>query len=127
VNERVAAELALLRSAYPEAELHGEGPWARIPAYPIDESIWGRATVEAAFQFVLPGQPPYGFWVRPGLTLATGAAIQNYSYPVETSFGPDWGQFSWSPEDWSAQEDPRPAGNMLRWARSFAQRLAEGA
>ena len=83
--------------------------------------------VEVAFQFVLPGQPPYGFWVRPGLTLATGAAIQNYSYPVETPFGPGWGQFSWSPEDWSAQEDPRAAGNMLRWARSFAQRLAEGA
>ena len=76
---------------------------------------------------MLPGQPPYGFWVRPGLTLITGEAISDYQFPVATPFGDGWGQFSWSPENWSTNDDPRHAGNMLRWAQSFARRLSEGA
>ncbi len=127
MNERLAAELELLRTAFQDAEFREEDLWARIPAYLISPEVWGRTTCEIAFRFVLPGQPPYGFWVRPGLTLISGAPIQNYSYPVATGFGDGWGQFSWSPEEWAPGADVRHGANMLRWAQSFATRLAEGA
>jgi hypothetical protein len=126
VNDRVAAEFERLRSVYPDAELHEDDQSVRIPMYPLDESIWGVSSCEVAFSIPLPGQPPYAFRVRPGLMLASGEAILNYSYPVATVFGSDWGQFSWSPENWTAADDAK-AGGVLRWARSFADRLAEGA
>jgi len=125
--ERLGAELALLRTAFPDAELREEDLWARIPIYPISEGLWGRASSEVAFRFVLPGQPPYGFWVRPGLTLVTGSTIQSYSYPVATGFGEGWGQFSWTAEEWSPGADVQRGANMLQWAQSFAIRLGEGA
>lgn len=127
MNERLAAEVALLRTTFPDIEFREEDLWARIPAYPVPEQIWGRPECELAFRFVLPGQPPYGFWVRPGLALLSGAGIQNYSHPVATGFGEGWGQFSWSPEHWAPGADVRRGANMLRWAESFATRLAEGA
>jgi hypothetical protein len=126
MTERMAQELELLRTGFPKAELR-EDLWARIPAYPIDKVIWGRSRIEVAFRFVLPGQLPYGFWVRPGLALPSEVAIQSYGYPVDTPFGPGWGQFSWTPDNWSTGDNPKVAGNMLRWALSFAQRLAEEA
>lgn len=127
MNERLRAELEVVRSAFPDAELREADLWARIPVYPISEEVWGGTTCEVAFRFVLPGQPPYGFWVRPGLTLVSGAAVQNYSYPVATGFGDGWGQFSWSPEEWAPGADVCRGANMLRWVQSFAMRLAEGA
>jgi hypothetical protein len=122
----VAAELERLRSVYPDAELHADEQSVRIPTYPLDKSIWGVSSCEVALSIPLPGQPPYAFRVRPGLALVSGDAIQNYSYPVATVFGSDWGQFSWSPENWTAADDAN-VGGVLRWARSFADRFAEGA
>jgi hypothetical protein len=126
MSDRIAAEMAILRTVFPDAELHADGQTVRIPAYPLDRSIWGLTSCEVAFAIALPGQPPYAFRVRPGLSLITGAQIQNYSYPVTTAFGSDWGQFSWSPEIWTAADDAK-MGSVLSWARSFADRLAEGA
>lgn len=127
MNDRLDAELEWLRTDFPDAELREDDLWARIPLYPISEELWGRTSCEVAFRFVLAGQPPYGFWVRPGLALVRGAPIQNYSFPVATPFGEGWGQFSWSPEEWTPRADVRRGANMLQWARSFATRLAEGA
>jgi hypothetical protein len=127
MNERLASELELLRTAFPDVEFREEDLWACIPSYAIPPDVWGRATCEVAFRFVLPGQPPYGFWVRPGLSLVGGAAIQNYTYPVATAYGDGWGQFSWGAEEWLPGADVRRGANMLRWAQSIAVRLAEGA
>lgn len=125
MNERLAEELELLRTAFPDAELR-EDLWALIPAYPLRADIWGRSSCEIAFHFVLPGQPPYAFWVRPSLRLASGAMPANYTDGVETVFGPGWGQFSWAPEEWLPAADVRRGANMLRWAQSFDLRLTEG-
>ena len=127
MNERVRAELEWLRTGFPDAEFLEDVLWARIPSYPLPEALWGRSSCELAFRVVLPGQPPYGFWVRPGLSLLDGRPIQNYSYPVATGFGEGWGQFSWGPEEWVPRAAVRRGANMLVWARSFALRLAEGA
>jgi len=128
VNERTLAELQLVRSVYPLLEFREGDGWARLPSFPTQADLWDHRHVEVAFRFPeLPGQPPYGFWVRPGLALVSGTTIQNYSYPVATPFGDGYGQFSWSPDEWRPAADVRLGSNMLHWLESFKARLAEGA
>lgn len=127
--ERVHEELELLRTVYPDLEYRGDGDehWVRLPSYSVPEG-WSHPEVEVAFQIPPSvGQAPYAFRVRPGLQLDTGAQINNYTYPVTTPWGEDWGQFSWSPSTWVPTEDIRTGANMLHFVRSFAERLREGA
>jgi hypothetical protein len=129
MNERVEEELELLRAAYPDLDYLKEGEihWVRIPSYPVPEG-WSHAEVEVAFQIPpSAGQAPYTFRVRPGLQLADGGTPNNYTYPVTTPWGDDWGQFSWSPIEWVLKADIRAGANMLNFVRSFADRLREGA
>jgi hypothetical protein len=123
MNERVEAEAAIVRAAYSEMECREDG-WARIPAYPIPPG-WGVEIAEAAFLFPpgLPGQKPYGFWIRPPLLLPNGTWPTN-STPANTGFGSGWQQFSWD-VDWSPGAEPEQGTNMLDWVRSFALRLRE--
>jgi hypothetical protein len=127
--ERVQEEVELLRTAYRDLEYRQEAGvhWVRISSYAVPEG-WSHAEVEVAFQ--VPGsigQAPYAFRVRPGLRLEGGGQINNYTYPVTTPWGDDWGQFSWSPVTWVPKEDIRAGANMLNFVRSFADRLREGA
>jgi hypothetical protein len=126
---RLEEEVALVRSGYPELQVMHEVLWALIPSYPIPEDLWTCGTVEIAFQFPqnLPGQQPYGFWVRPGLELQGGGAINNYTYPISTPFGEGFGQFSWAPEVWAPAANVAAGTNMLDFVRSFLRRLEEGA
>lgn len=126
MSDRLEGERDLLRSALPQIEFRDADPWARIPVYPVPNDIWTADECEIAFQMVIPGQTPYGFWVRPGLALKSGAQVQNYSYPLATPFGEGWGQFSWSPEEWAPRDDLGRGATMLQWVRSFAERLREG-
>lgn len=126
MTDRVRAELELIRTRYPELEFREEDHWARIPSYPVLDD-WGVERVEIAFRVPanLPGEQPYGFWVRPPLTAPGGVAATNTSGPVETGFGSGWQQFSWSPEIWRPGAEPRQGTNMLDFVRSFAHRLRE--
>jgi hypothetical protein len=129
MNGRVKEELELLRGVYPHLEYRLEGGihWVRIPSYPVPEG-WSHAEVEVAFQILSSaGQAPYAFRVRPGLTLAENGQPNNYTYPVDTPWGNDWGQFSWSPAEWVPKTDIRAGANMLNFVRSFRDRLREGA
>ena len=128
MNERIEQELALLRTVYPDLEWHPESLWVRIPSYPLPDGVWQRSGIELAFQLPqnLPGQQPYGFWVRPGLQLANGGVPNNYTYPVSTPLGEEWGQFSWSLASWQPQADITAGSNMLNFVRSIANRLREG-
>jgi hypothetical protein len=126
---RIEEEIALVLRAYPDLEFQSADLWARIPSYPLPDGIWHQEIVEVAFQFPagLPGQQPYGFWVRPGLELRTGGTISSYTFPVTTPFGDQFGQFSWSPEVWTPRAEITAGTNMLDFVRSFSRRLAEGA
>jgi hypothetical protein len=128
MNERIEQELALLKTVYPDLEWHPESFWVRIPSYPLPDEVWERSEIELAFQMpqILPGQQPYGFWVRPGLQLANGGTPTNYVYPVATPLGERWGQFSWSPLSWQPKAEITAGSNMLNFARSIADRLREG-
>jgi hypothetical protein len=131
--ERLEQELALLRSGYPDLEYRSvDGAhWVRIPAYPVQRGWeYGGATVDAvevAFQIpAQTGQAPYAFYVRPQITLARGAAPSNYTANATTPWEGEFAQFSWSPlEEWVPKADLRAGANMLNFARSFADRLAE--
>lgn len=126
---RVHEELELLRTAYPDLDYRDEGGihWVRIPSYAVP-SGWTPGRVEVSFQIpAMVGQAPYAFRVRPHLGRTDGGQPGNYTYPVTTPWGDDWGQFSWSPVEWVPKADIRAGANMLNFARSFADRLREGA
>src|SRR5436190_12567539 len=119
--ERLEEELALLRSGYPDLEDRSvDGVhWVRIPAYPVP-SGWergGGAVDPAEIVFQIPAQPaqaPYGFYVRPAITLAGGAAPSNYTATATTPWGSDFAQFSWAPlGPWVPKTDIRAGANML--------------
>jgi hypothetical protein len=125
MSDRIEAELALLRCQHPDLEYLEDGHWVRLPRYPVP-AAWSLSEVETAFQIPLEAAiAPYGFSVRPGLTVAGGAIPGNYQYPVPTPWGADWGRFSWSPLTWAPHADPCAGDNMTHFARSFADRLAE--
>jgi hypothetical protein len=127
----VEENLALLRTTYPDLEyrLDTEVHWVRIPSYPVLSEIWTVDGVDVAFRIqARAGEQPYGFWVRPGLALASGETINNYTFPTTTPWGDDWGQFSFSPaEEWQPKADIRLGPNMLNYARGIGERLREGA
>ena len=129
--EWVESNLTLLRGAYPKLEHRPEDSvhWVRIPSYPLPSEIWTVQAAEIAFRIPqLAGEAPYGFWVRPGLSLVSGAAIGNYSYPTTTPWGGNWGQFSFAPVgQWQPQANVQAGANMLRFARGIGERLQEGA
>jgi hypothetical protein len=124
---RLAHELELLRARYPDLEyLDRDGHWVRIPRYPVPVG-WSDTAVEVAFR--IPPEPataPYAFYVRPPLLLASGAIPSNYTPTATTPWGAGFAQFSWSPLDaWIPKADVAAGANMLNFAASFADRLAE--
>ncbi|MGH2936553.1 MAG: hypothetical protein ACRDPE_00340 [Solirubrobacterales bacterium] len=125
MTERIQAELQLIRAAYPGVEV--SGLWGRIPGYPIPEDWHAAGDSELAFQFPaeLPGQEPYGFWLRPALVLPGGGVPSNSSGPVDTPFGNGWQQFSWAFDGWAPGPRPTAGTNMLDFVRSFGRRLKE--
>lgn len=129
MNERIEQELALLMTVYQDLEWHPDTLWVRMPVYILPVGVWRLSQVELAFQMPqdLPGQQPYGFWVRPNLEPAGGGAPTNYTYPVSIALGEGWGQFSWSPAAWQPQVEIAAGSNMLDFVRSIADRLREGA
>jgi hypothetical protein len=125
--EHLEQELELLRTAYPDLEHRPvDGAlWVRIQSYPVPEG-WSHSSVEVAFQIpAQAGQAPYAFYVRPALRFAGGGTPSNYTPTAPTPWGTDWAQFSWSPLTWMPKADIRAGANMLNFARSFADRLAE--
>jgi len=132
--DRLEAELALLRTAYPDLVhvVADDGVhWAKIPDYPLPSGWFSNGTpcksVELAFRIPTQvGQAPYGFLVHPAIQLAGGATPSNYSPNVATPWGSDFAQFSWSPlGPWIPKTDITAGANMLNFASSFADRLRE--
>ena len=128
-HSRVDEELELLRRNFPELEYLANGNWVRLPRCVLPDALWDPEVVEVCFQIPekIPGQAPYGFYVRPGLAAQSGQTISNYVYPAPTAFGADWGKFSWQLEGWAPAADLIAGTNMLNFARSIADRFAQGA
>ena len=87
------------------------------------------STTPIAFQIpVQPGQAPYAFYAHANLTFR-GQVPTNYTAAAAGTvpFAGTWAVFSWAPETWTWTEQPADGANMTHFARSFTERLAEGA
>lgn len=130
MQERIEAELALLRGRYPDLEYRPEGHWVKIPRYPLPAG-WSGSETDVAFQIPVgfPGTPPYGIYVPGGITF-NGTRPDNYTEPAPSQppISGSWGIFSWTPDDgaWRATTDPTTGSNLLNWVIGFAQRFREG-
>ena len=130
MQERIEAELRLLRGRHPDLEYRPEAHWVKIPKYPLSAG-WSGPETDAAFQIPVgfPGTPPYGIYVPAGITF-NGARPDNYTEPAPSQppFDGSWGIFSWAPEDgeWHPTADPATGSNLLNWVIGFAQRFREG-
>ncbi len=127
MNEWVEAELGRLRAAFPELDCPNGEMWCRLGDYDLPAG-WSHSRVELAFQVPagIPGQDPYGFWIRPAITLADGRMPTNASGPVEVPLlGSGWLQFSWAPENWRWGPTPGEGLGMVDFVRSVERRLRE--
>lgn len=129
MNERVAAEVALLQSHFPKAILHNSGRWVLIPEWKMPD-IWSLPLVSICFQIPenYPGQKLYAFYVSPSdSTLKSGQPIQNAQPGVsDPPFGGTWLKFSWELETWQPKADPRQGSNLLNFVNTFRNRLEQG-
>jgi hypothetical protein len=68
MQARIADELALLRTRFPDLEYRDEGQWVCIPTFPVTLG-WNRTTTQIAYQITVgfPGTPPYAFYVPVGI------------------------------------------------------------
>jgi hypothetical protein len=127
VTSRVDVELALLREEWPGLTYELTGQWVLLPCYPLPEG-WSKSSAPVAFQIPLgpPGTPPYAFYLD-GAVAYGGQQPGNYAATAAgVPFPGTWGVFSWAPEGWPWAEDPANGANMSSFARSFADRFAEG-
>lgn len=132
---RIEQELALLHEPYPDVEHqeHGGEDWFRLPTYPFPEG-WrvADASITSApvvFRIVVayPSAEPYGFYAPAGVNFS-GNPPTNPGSGASPPFGGSWQHFSWAPDgSWAPTADVRRGSNLLVWARSFGQRLREGA
>jgi hypothetical protein len=118
-------QLALLRGAFPDVEYLPAEHWCRIAQFKVPPG-WSAEVVELCFRITeSEAIAPYGFWVRPALTLPGGAMPTNCAAGVQTGFGAGWAQFSWAPVTWRPAVNGDAGDNILHFVRSFADRLKE--
>jgi hypothetical protein len=131
MSDWVDAELAALRNWWPELEyVEASGVhWVLIKDFPVPPR-WDTSTADLAVRIPagLPGEQPYGFWIKSGIALATGAQVTNYTFPSAIlPFTDDnqWGQFSWSYDGWAAPSAPGQPAVMPLFVQSVSRRLGE--
>jgi hypothetical protein len=128
VNERIEAELALLRLHYDTVEHIEAGGlhWFRVaPVRTADH--WSAETTPAVFSVTqgYPGAPPYGFYV-PADLMFKGAPPAEHPAPHQPPFVGTWRFLSWNAEGWRATADVASGSNLWGWVRGFVQRFREG-
>ncbi len=113
-------QLAILREVFGELEVHDD--LVVLPRYPVPTEVWNQSEVAVCFR--LPAEPavaPYGFWVLPMLIPCSDVLPTDHYQCAQAPLGgnQEWGFFSWSPDGWTVSD------NILTFARSFAERLAQ--
>jgi len=131
LEERIKAELEMVRQQFPSVVYRPEERWVCVSAYPLPEG-WSRPSTDVAFQIPsgYPSAPPYGIYVPQGLTFK-GNDPSDYTSNAGTQppFGGVWGFFSWAPvgDDWIPRSAIEHGPNLLHWVRGFAERFEDGA
>ncbi|MEX2381221.1 MAG: E2/UBC family protein [Opitutales bacterium] len=128
MKDRVTEELDLLQQHWPELVYEEAGRWVLLPRY-ITPDTCVEHEVRLCFQ-IKPGHPgaaPYGFYVAQPITLEAGGQFGSTTSATEPPFEGKWLKFSWSPADWRPGATVRSGSNLVTWAHSFGERLAQGA
>jgi hypothetical protein len=127
VTDWVTRQLELMRTQWPNLSYLDDGHWVRVPDWQLPHG-WSLPTVDIAFQ-IKPAvdQPPYAFYVNSTDLKFNGKTPENWTMSAEVQFPGAWSVFSWAPETWIPTANPNLGPNMLAFARSFANRFAEGA
>src|SRR5579859_4478007 len=102
LNERIAQEIALLRTRQPDLMFSEEAQWVLLPRFQLPPDVWQQSTCAIAFQIPLgfPGQKPYGFCVSPRITPHSDQPVQNRVDTEEPPFDGIWAKFSWDAPEW---------------------------
>src|SRR5438270_14051329 len=111
MSNRLAKELALLKTVFPGVEFHEvDSGWFRIPRYAVQHGGWKETAVAVCFQVPggYPGDAPYAFWVSPPLRQASNDAppTTNHQAPRPTRPHGTAAKFSRPPEP---RRQPVPA------------------
>ena len=129
----VAGELELLRTFWPDLEYVPEGHWVLKRGHQVPDG-WSAKSVDLAIRIPanLPGEQPYGFWVRGGLLFGPGLLPGSYTFPAQEpvpfALGDQWGKFSWAVEGekWDPKTKPGEGTGMILFAASINRRLSDG-
>lgn len=126
----IEAELTALRATWSDVEyILANHHWVLLSDFVIP-SGWDKNKIDLAVRLPanLPGEAPYGFWVRNGLSLASGGGVTNYKCPSDSLpfIGNNvWGQFSWAFETWIPPSSPGRPSVMVPFVQSISRRLGE--
>ena len=128
MNERIEAELALLRLHYTRVDyLVGDAMhWFRVQMLKTPEN-WAPAETPVVFAVTegYPGTHPYGFYVPQKLNLE-GKPPSGNDVPHPFPFEGNWRFLSWQPVGWHATANVHSGSNLWGWVRTFMNRLREG-
>lgn len=130
MNDWGRAELDRLRHNWPDLRCDVDTGWVVIPGWRVPLG-WTKPVIDIAVRIPenIPGQEPYGFWVRGGIQLAGGQGTpSNYTFPGErVSLAPEdeWGQFSWALETWAPGAMLGEGTTMVHFVHSIGRRLEE--
>jgi hypothetical protein len=132
MDERIKAEIELLRRRYPDVEYIDNGQGVRIKNYPIPPNLgWNRQATDVCFEIPsgYPGVPPYGFYVPAGI-LVNGAKPDSFTEPSQKKppFEGTWAQFSWAVDSpgWFPKADVQAGSNLLNFVMTFRDRFLGG-
>lgn len=133
MNERIAAELSLLETVFPDIEFVEHGSWFLIPKYPVPpDPSWSPSPMRVAFcaKPGHPGQSPYGIYVPSGVRV-DGQVPQRMKDPADQQppFPGPWAVLSWQADgdEWKAHADIRQGSNLLNFALGIRERFSQGA
>ena len=128
VEERINAELALLRRHYDTVEYieTSDIHWFKVEGIRTAPD-WSSDMTEVAFSVTqgYPGAAPYGFYVPAELMYAGHPPDEN-SASYQPPFTGTWRFLSWTLENWRPTADLTTGSNLWGWVRSFVKRFEEG-
>lgn len=130
MQERVAQEMALLRTKYPGAEHGPELDWVLILDYALPRNRFNKDRTRLLF-IIPPGYPntgPDDFFVDGDLRLKDGNNPPGFNQGSQSSSGPapvegNWGWFSWHPVSFRPAANLQAGDNLLTFMRGVYQCL----
>lgn len=124
--QRIAEELELLRSRWPDLEYREPGRWVLLPRYSTpDTCIQDQVAIVFQIKAQHPGDAPYGFYVRKPIERQDGRGFLRTTDAKDPPFEGPWVKFSWRPVEWRPAATAREGSNLYDWALTFWERLAE--